>query len=178
MDERHVDEDMAIEDNVHVTSCDTAILRWVEPCWDALPKAAKLHVFDDVAENGWGIESSDHNVICDEFYEWAVDSLKQSAPDPPPITHLAVGTDNTEPSSTNESLNAEHARVEVTEFIDEGTSLTTQALLAKEEGNGASSDLVELALLAEDYFLNQSLFNGINKTSSKAVRFEIDFNPA
>ncbi len=178
MDERHVDENIAVEDNVHVAACDTAILRWLEPCWDALPKAAKLHVFDDVTERGWGSESSDHNVTCDEFYERAVDGLKQSAPDPAPITHLAVGTDGTDPSSSNDSLNAEHARVEVTEFIDEGTSLTTQALLAKEEANGASSDLVELALLAEGYFLNHSLFNGITKTSSKAVRFQIAFNPA
>lgn len=178
MDERHVDENIAVEDNVHVAVCDTAILRWVEPCWDALPKAAKLPVFDDLAARDWGREESDHNVICDEFYEWVVDGLKQSAPEPPSITHLAVGTDGTSPSSTNDSLNAEHARVEVTEFIDQGTSLTTQALLAKEEANGASSDLVELSLLAEEYFLNHSLFSSINKTSSKAVRFEIAFNPA
>lgn len=167
-------------DNVRMTACDVAVCRWLEPCWDALPEKARAQALADISRRGIGRTDSSSNTTCIELDELRVDSLKDGAPEPVTISELAVGTDNTTPAHANRDLNAEHARTDVTEFIDNGSSLTVQAFLSKTEGNDAGSDLVELGLYAGGYFLNHSLFSAITKTSSKAVLFEIDlsFNTA
>lgn len=167
-------------DNVRMTACDVAVARWLEPCWDALPERARAQALADISQRGLGTRESSKNTTCIELDELRVDSLKESAPENETISELAVGTDNTTPAHGNRDLNAEHARTNVTEFIDNGGSLTVQVFLSKTEGNGAGSDLVELGLYAGGYFLNHSLFSAITKTSSKAVLFEIDlsFNTA
>lgn len=180
MERKTTEATATADDNVRSTVCDVAVARWIEPCWDALPKRARAQALVDISRRGLGRTDTSHNTTCIELDELRVDSLKDSAPDPPPITDLAVGTDNTTPAHSNRALNAEHVRTDVTEFIDSGATLTVQAFLSKTDGNGASSDLVELGLYAGDHFLNHSLFSAVTKDSTKAVLFEIDlsFNTA
>lgn len=168
-------ETATAEDNVRMAACDVAVARWLEPCWDALPERAKAQALKDISRRGIGRAESSSNTTCIELDELRVDTLKQGAPECQPIAEMAVGTDNTTPAHGNRSLNTEYSRTDVTEFIDNGSSLTVQVFLSKTEGN-ASSDLVELGLYAADYFLNHSLFTAITKTDSKAVLFEIDLS--
>lgn len=170
-------ETAVARDNIQISACDVAIARFIEPCWDALPERGRAQALAGMAKMGIGQRASAHNTTCTELDQLRVDALKESAPSNETISELAVGTDNTTPAHSNTSLNNEHARTDVTEFVDSGSTLTSQFFLSKTEGNGAGSDLVELGMYAgdnSDYFLNHSTFAGITKTSSKAVTFEVD----
>lgn len=178
VEHRSVEATATSTDNVRVAACDVDIARFYEPCWDALPKRARMQALDDASRWGIGSVGKSSNTTCVELDELRVDSLKKGAPAAADqiITELALGTDGTQPEHGNRALNSEYVRIEVTEFVDNGSSLTVRIFVAKEEANGASSDLTELGLYAGDYdhFLNHSLFTAIDKTNGIAVTFEID----
>lgn len=160
------------EDNVRMTTCDVAVARWLEPCWDALPERGRMQALEEMSEQGIGQTDTSSNTTCIELDELRVDSLDESAGGGETISELALGTSNTTPVYDDRSLNSEHARTDITEFLDNGTTLTIKAYLSKTEGNGAT--ITELGLYAGSYFLNHSLFSDVEKTSAKAVTFEID----
>lgn len=162
------------EENVSMTACDVAVARWLEPCWDALPERGRMQALEDMADQGIGQTDVTSNTTCIELDELRVDSLNESAGGGETVSELAVGTDNTTPAHGNRALNSEHARTDITEFLDNGQTLTIKSYLSKTEGNGAT--LVELGLYAGSYFLNHSLFSDVEKTSSKAITFEIDLS--
>lgn len=162
------------EDNIRMTACDVAVARLFEPCWDVLPERGRMQALEAMARQGIGRTDSSRNTTCIELDELRVDSLNESAGGGETVSELAVGTDGTMPAHDNRQLNSEHARTDITEFLDNGSTLTVKVYLSKTEGNGAT--LTELGLYAGRYFLNHSLFSDVEKTSSKAITFEIDLS--
>lgn len=156
-------------ENVELTSCDVGVMRWLEPCWDALPKRARMHALEDAHNQGMGQTVSSHNTTCVGLDEYRAANLAGDTNES--VSQLAVGTGTTTPQHSNRGLNTEHARTDVSERLTNGNQLTAKSFLSKNEGNGGT--LSEVGLYAGQHLLNHSLFSAVEKTSSKAITFQI-----
>lgn len=94
---------------------------------------------------------------------------------------LAVGEDDsTAPSFTDTSLNAQVGQTNVTDYINEGTTLYTSTFIDSTEANpddgSAYQSLVEYGVFAicpdETYLCNHSLISEIQKTEGKNANIE------
>lgn len=176
MDTRQTDEQATATDNVIVASGDVAVLRYLEPTWDALPKDVRGQRLRELSERGYGRRETTHNTTCIELDEYRVANLNKAENENRIVSQLAVGDDSTTPTHSDRSLTNEIDRTDVSEYIPDGQTLTCRSFLAKAEGNGPDDTdptLQELGLYAGSYFLNHSTFNGIVKTNQKAISFEI-----
>lgn len=179
-----VTEQATATDNIRVSACDVAILRWIEPCWDAIPDQWKLDAMDRAGEVDYDEYEESSNTTCIELDEYRVKNLSQATDANEFIGELAVGDGSTTPAHSDRSLTSRIALTDVSETIEDGQTITVRAFLAKSEanddGSGNNPDLQELGLYAGPFFLNHSLFAAITKTSSKAIQFEVDltFNTA
>lgn len=173
---REMEENAVATDNVRASACDVAILRWIEPCWDAVPDRWKLDVMDEVAERGYGESREAHNTTCEQMDTYRVRNLSQATNENYVIEEMAVGDGSTDPAHSDTSLTNRIAMTDVAEVIESPPTLTVRVFLAKSEANdgGSNPDLQELGLYAGPYFLNHSLYSAITKTDSKAVQYEVD----
>lgn len=166
--------------NCHVHVYDAAVLRYHEPCWDALPGRAQLQAIRDLQDAdtaGPAHESHDHNTTCIELDELRTDALDETTPteEAGPATAIVVGDDNTTPAYSDRSLNNQVAEVDIAEYdTSNGTEIILNAVLGTEQGNDATSDLVELGTITTDgRFLNHSLFTPFTKNNNRACVFEV-----
>lgn len=172
------------EDNIRVSAIDTDILRYFEPCWDALPDRAKADLTLQLTDYGFGTTEMTSNTTCIELDEYRVDNLNEAENANHVISELAVGDDSTTPAHSDRQLTSPIHRTDVAEFTTSGQTITARIFLAKAEanddGSGNNPTLQELGLYADTYFLNHSTFSGITKTSQKSIVFEVSltFNTA
>lgn len=121
-------------------------------------------------------------------FEWAVDALDATQAAPAPIRLLVVGRDDTAPSSGHRAMFDEVARIDVTGYDDNGSSIVTSTIIGAGEANvdvGAGESLREVGVYTggindEDSFLmNRALFsNPIDKddTIIAAVDVELTYS--
>lgn len=95
---------------------------------------------------------------------------------------LAVGDDDsTTPAYTNTSLNNQVARIDVTDWINEGTNLFTSTFIDSTEANpssGSFQSIVEVGVVAvidssTEYLCNHSTIAEIQKDNSKTATIEV-----
>lgn len=174
---RRINEQATADDNIRIAVYDADDLLAI-PGWDDLTKRQKLAVLDarDVTPNHV-VHSS--NTTCIELDEHRVETLNASGVATPVVEEIALGTDDASGTAyTNRSLNSEHARVEITEFIDNGTELLCRVFVARNEANDPNDptnpvDLVEGGLYAGVYFLNHSTYTAVTKSNSVAAIYEV-----
>lgn len=163
-------------DTVRAVACDVALLRWIEPCWDVLPDRWKADVLAEL--EGVGQERRSSNTTCVELDEYAAQNLNRAIATNQYVTEMALGTDSASGTAyADRSLNTEHARLEITEFIDNGTSVLCRVFADTDQANdpndpSTSIDIVELGLYAGAFFCNHSTFAAVAKDNTTAAVFE------
>lgn len=165
-------------DNVTTAVYDIEDCYRIRSDWERLSERQKLSALRSPATEIQPIQTdSAQNTTCIGLDEYRVANLNEAENANEPISELALGTDDMPPAHGDRMLTNEHAWTSVTEFRSEGQTLTTSVFLAKAEANGESGTtvtLTELGLYAGPYLLNHSLFTPIEKSSQKAIVFEID----
>lgn len=171
---KHITDLAAGRDNVRVRVYDVAVLRWIEPCYDALPPRAQLQVMRDAAD-ALVHETTSHNTVCVELDELRADDLDQTTvTDPDTADEIAVGDDSTAPAYSNRSLNNEVERVDIAEYEQDGTTLILNASLGTEQANDATNEIAEIGAVSEQgRLLNHALINSFEKTNNRSATLEI-----
>lgn len=170
-------------DNIRISAVDVAVLRAIEPCWDALPDSAKARTVEDAAATGIGQSEATHNTTCIELDEYRVQNLDPAQSRNFNADVLALGTNDDPVGHGDRELRNEHVRTDLTESVANGNSLDLRFFLAQSEGNGADGSavtLTELGVYAGPHFLNHSVFASVDKSDQKAVTFTVTltFNTA
>lgn len=164
----------ASDDNVRVRVYDVALLRWLEPCYDALPERAQLQAMHE-ADGARIHETTSHNTVCVELDELRADDLDQTTvTEPDTADEIAIGDDGTTPAYSNRSLNNEIARSDIAEYEQDGTTLILNASLGTEQANDAANEITEIGAVSEnDRLLNHALINSFEKTNNRSATLEV-----
>lgn len=166
-------ETATAEANVRAEVYDVAVLRYIEPCWDALPDRAKIQVAREAPAL---LEIEDHNTTCIEMDESRVEQLDATTPDSNigPADVMEIGDDATTPAYDNRSLNNKIADFDIAEYDASGTDLILNGVLGTEQGNDAANELTEIGVrTTSGHFLNHSTFTSFEKTNNRSVVFEV-----
>lgn len=117
------------------------------------------------------------NTTVDGLHEYIVDNLDPAQARNEDCSHLAVGTDDTAPSTADSSLGAEVYRTEITDVIDNGKDLTTSTFLDSTEANG--NTLAEVGLFTDTSanngtMLNRATITKIVKDDTKTATIDVE----
>lgn len=115
-----------------------------------------------------------HNTAVQGLLEYLVDNLDKDQSINKDASHLAVGTDDTTPASSNSSLNNEVFRGAVTSTTDQLSTLKTSTLIDTSEANG--NTLKEVGLFTASSggtLLNHAIISDVVKTDAKAVTIDV-----
>lgn len=115
------------------------------------------------------------NTTVAGLHEYIVDNLDPNQATNLDCSHLAVGTDNTAPTTSESSLGTEAYRTAITDVIDNGNDLTTSTFLDSSEANG--NTLVEVALYSASTggtMFNRSLITAISKDNTKTATIDVE----
>lgn len=163
---------IAVHGHVRVTTYRMADVRRVVPAWDSLGREAKLAALGRVPI---ATRTETANTTLADLHEYLVDHLDPNqSPTAIDASHLALGTDATDPSVSDTGLGAEQYREAVDSTTDAGNDLETTTLLDENEGNGFTYE--ELGLVSASSggtFLNHSNISSTPKTSENTATFEV-----
>lgn len=152
---------------------DTALLAYEDPTYPALPRRAKQRVAERVEPVATSEQS---NVTCVGLHEWLVDAVDGSTAAPPAPDTFGLGRSTDPPTTADQELNDEVAKVDITRFADEGTTVRFTAFVGEDEANvdtAADETLSEGGVFADDVLLNHSLFDiEYEKDSTKTMIVE------
>lgn len=174
MSDIEVESEVATEGRIVVSSYDVDELREKYDDWDQKSKEEKLELVQG-EEPLEEVESE--NTAVDGQHEVIVDNLDPSQDASITASHVAIGVDNTSPSSSDASLNDEKYRTDITSSTDEGTSLATSTFIDGTEANGhtfVEGGLVTGSASENWKLLNHSTFNSVVKDSSKSLTIDVD----
>lgn len=175
-DTRHLTPEISGIDNVRISLHDVDDLRSRYPRWDELPKQEQLLLARRV-EPTRVVESA--NVTTTGLHELIVDQLHDGQTVDASASHLAVGTDDTQPDGGNEELNNEVYRAAVTDDADRGSTLFTSTFLDSTEANGntlVEAGLVTSAAGGSNILLNHALISGIQKDNESTATIDVSLS--
>ena len=166
---------LGLSGRVRVREYDVSDIKSSHEDWGSLSGAARLRRLAAVTPRS---EHTTTNVVLNEYLEHLVDVADPGQPDAAQaITHFAVGTDGTDPQSTDGGLLSEVFRGELDTEADQGTDFAAAGILDQNEANG--NTLREVALTtgptsdSEAFTVNRALISATDKTQQKIVT--IDF---
>jgi len=177
--ERGSDHEVGIIENITINLYDLEAIRETVSDWASLSKPEKLKL---VRNREPAEEVRVSNLTTTNLHEYIVENLHADTAVNESATHLAVGTDNTTPSSANDALNNEVYRVGVTDSVDNGNELLLSTFLDSTEANGY--DLVECGIFTADtggLLLNHSTFQTVSKSNTNTATIDVTLrfqNPA
>lgn len=171
-----VRDGIQIRGEVDIALYDVAEVREEIDGWDDLAKAGK-HAALQRADVEPVEQYSTTNTTVDSLHQYLVDNLDPEQAVDENATHLAVGTDNTQPATGDAALGNEVYRTELTDVIDNGTDLTTSTFLDSTEANG--NTLREVGLYTADaatggMLLNHALISEIPKDGSSTATIDVE----
>jgi len=158
----------------------TEVLRSAFDDWDEKTKEEKLKLTRDIEPER--METS-YNVTTDRLHQYFVDNLDPDNSNTVAnlsVSHLALGTDDTTPVTSNTDLNNRKYEEVVTDVADNGKNLLASTFLDSTEGNG--NDFNEIGLYTGDpanltdnnvFMINHSTFAPVTKDNSKTVTFDV-----
>lgn len=159
---------MAGEIEIRVYDVDDARERW--PDWDELPKSRRAELVRQLDPDSVDRTT---NAILDEWLEHLVDLMDQTQTDTAEeVTHFAVGTDDTEPQSTDTGLVSEVYRTEIDTETDNGKDFDASGFLDSTEANGNTLKEAALATAStagNGLEVNRGLISSTEKTSQKLI---------
>lgn len=160
-------------ENVHVRVHTLQRLRDRWSGWDANPKWVKRLLAGRTPPDD---EQHHSNTTTVGLHELIVDNLHSGTEADETASHLAVGVDDTDPSSGDTELAEEVARTEVTDDSNNGTSLFTSTFFDTSEANG--NQLSEVGLVTSDaggsdVLLNRSLISAIDKNDETTATIDV-----
>jgi len=173
---RHIDPEVSGIDNVRISLHDVDDFRSRYPAWSELSKRERL-VRSRYVKPDRVVESS--NITTTGLHELIIDLLHTEQTVDESVSHLAVGTGNTTPSSADAQLNNEVYRVAVTDSTDRDTELFTSTFLDSTEANGYS--LAEVGLVTSDaggsdILLNHALVSDIQKDNESTATIDVSLS--
>jgi hypothetical protein len=166
-----VREQIRIGDNIRVQVHDIEDLREAVPNWGDLSKRERLEVtrqVDPVQTH------STANTTTIGLHEYHVKNLDPGTSKNEKASHLALGNDDTAPSSANSALNNEVYRTAVSDSSIKGDELFTSTFLDTTEANGEM--LHEVGLFTADTggtLLNHSTIAAVDKTSDNTATIDV-----
>lgn len=144
------------------------------PDWDDLDRSERHGRLRDLEPDA---ESHHRNAVQDEWHQHVVDILDQSqSPSTEEISHFAVGTDGTQPTTADGGLLAEVYRTQIDTQDDQGKDLVVSGFLDSTEANGNTlreTGLFTGAAGTGELPFNRALIAETTKTDTKLVT--IDF---
>lgn len=149
--------------------------------WDDLGKLEKHRALRDSGVDP--VESqTTWNTTVEGLHSYIVDNLDPGQNVNESASHLAVGRDNTGPTTSDAALGDEVYRTEITEVIDNGRDLTTSTFLDSTEANvdtDAGEELREAAIYTDTaanggFMLNRALITEIAKDDSKTATVDVE----
>ena len=174
-------EEVEIRGRFDVALYDVDALRREIDDWDGLSKPEKHRA---VRESGVDpvVEETTWNTTVRGLHEYLVDNLDPGQAVNESASYLAVGRDNTGPTTSDDALVDEVSRTEVTEAVDNGRDLTVSTFLDSTEANvdvDAGEELREAALYTDTaanggVMLNRALITEIAKDSSKTATVDVE----
>jgi hypothetical protein len=175
-DNRHLTPEISGIDNVRISLHDVGDLRSRYHEWDGLSKQEQLSLARQV-EPTRVVESS--NITTTGLHELIVDQLHGDQAVDESASHLALGTDSTQPDSGNSALNNEVYRVTVTDTADRGSELFTSTFLDSTEANGntlVEAGLVTSAAGGSNVLLNHALISDIVKDDESTATIDVSLS--
>lgn len=170
-----VSDAAAAEGEVVVEVYDAAACRARAPDWGALDASGKLAHTDALTPVSRAVQS---NVTTVGLHRLLVKVLDGSQGISGPIDALALGRSGDAPAESDTVLGDEVARVGITEFSDEGSTLQIRTFVGEGEANvnvNAGEAIREVGLYAGAYFLNHAVFaTPIEKDNSKTVTVTVN----
>ena len=140
--------------------------------WNTYTEAQKLDYLRSETP-----ESTDHvsNITLSGMHEYFAQNLDDSQAVNKSATHLAIGIDDTAPEQSNETLNNEVFRKQVTDYAQTGNELLCSTFIGSDEANGRT--LTEVGLFAgpdpTDTMFNHALIADIIKNDSRTITIDI-----
>lgn len=143
--------------------------------WDEMSDTERLKCIRDVEPEK---STTTSNVTTIDMHEYFASNLN---PDGGSVNvqadYLAIGTDDTAPSSSNTSLNAEYFRKGVSDGIVSGNELQVDTLIQSSEANGETIREVGLFTTTQgaqdERMLNHAAISDIQKDSSRNITIEV-----
>jgi hypothetical protein len=117
------------------------------------------------------------NTTVDGLHEYIVGNLDPTQAVDLNVTHLAVGNDDTAPTTSDTTLTNEVHRTEITDIIDNGNDFTTSTFLDSSEANGYTLNEVGLFTddgTADNLMVNHALITSIEKDSTKTATIDVE----
>ena len=159
------DQRLAIRGEYEINTYCAAELRERWPNWESMSDYARLRRLQSGAvAPEWSQTTSNQIVVG--YLQNLTDYLdpNQTATNIG-ATHLAVGTDGTEPAPSDTSLGNEVFRTAVGSTTDNGQDLATSTLIGKNDANGYTLREAGLVDDASGTFINRALITPREKTS-------------
>lgn len=150
--------------------------------WGTMTDRERLEALDGVEPVG---ALSAHNVTTLDYRTHLADLLNPNVEaEPVEATHLAFGNDETPPDETDDALEGENYRTELSDIIQEGERYRTITLLGSDDAVG--DELIESGLVtaadagdAGDMLVNRVILEDDRlrpKTTDHAVRIRVDIS--
>lgn len=140
--------------------------------WDSLSDSEKLSYLRETEPVN---ETTDYNTTVDGMHEYFAANIDPSQTLQAATTHLAIGNDNTAPSSTNSTLNNEIFRKQVTDHTQNGNEILASTFVDSNEANGTTFREVGLFAgpNATDRMWNHATIADISKDSSRTITIDV-----
>ena len=120
-------------------------------------------------------EHTDYNTTVFGMHEYFAINLDPTQTLEEDVTHLAVGDDDTAPSDTNDTLNNEVFRKEVTDHSQTDNELLASTFIESDEANGET--FREVGLFAGpdavDRMWNHSTIASIEKDNTRTITIDV-----
>lgn len=165
-------------DNVEVSMFDVSRMEEAHENWDELDEEEKLEILREAEpDEQW----TEHNATMEVYHENLADLANpRTNTQVIEASHIAFGSDSTAPSPSDNGLNSENNRYEVTDHTTDFRDLQTITLLSSDQAVGDT--LLEAGLVSDDTggtFFNRVLLDDPNgrlqpKTQEYAVTVRIN----
>lgn len=153
----HETETTTLETNTHVELYGVDRVRQLIKGWPALSAVEKSRKLREIEPDSRG---STHNVTTQTLTQYNADDLNpEQSPTNLEATHLALGSDDTAPERSNETLNNEILRLSATDVIGESEGFDVVVFLDSATANG--EHILEGGLVddTENALLNHTLWS-------------------
>ena len=140
--------------------------------WDELSDKEKLEATRGLEPDE---ENTDYNTTVFGMHEYFAINLDPTQPLEEDVTHLAIGDDNTSPEDTNDALNNEVFRKEVTDHSQTGDELLASTFIESDEANGETFREVGLFAGPDDVdrMWNHSTIGDIEKDNTRTITIDV-----
>ena len=140
--------------------------------WDELSDKDKLKATRELEPVE---EHTDYNTTVFGMHEYFAINLDPTQTLEEDVTHLAIGDDDTAPSETNDTLNNEVFRKEVTDYSQTDNELLASTFIESDEANGET--FREVGLFAgpdtADRMWNHSTIASIEKDNTRTITIDV-----